>query len=125
MGKTRLPQRAAVEAGRVQDVLVARLNGASLHDLRAFAEEKGWGKIGDAELIRLADSADDLLVESLDRDRVKVLARHVASLRTLYARALQDGDHRTALAVLKTEADLYRLNRCPVPLDVQEQPEWE
>src|SRR5690242_809239 len=103
MSDKRLPQTADAEASRVADVLAARVNGASLHDLRAFAEEKGWKRIGDAELIRLADKADELLVESLDRDRVKVMASHIAKLRTPYARALADGDHRTALAALKME----------------------
>lgn len=93
---------------RVEDVLYARLNGAEFFDLRAFAKEKGW-KVSDRQLWRYVEAADRLIEESLEKDREKVLRRHIAQRRALFARAINDGDVRTALAVAKDEAELEAL----------------
>jgi hypothetical protein len=103
-------------AVRVQDVLVARLNGAMHHDLRQFAIEKGWGDVSDRQLWRYMARADALLVKSLDKDRRNILARHIAQRRALYARSLQDGDYRVCLSILDSEANLLGLTTQRVEL---------
>lgn len=49
------------------------------------------------------------MVEASRRDRKQLLGRHLMQRRALYARCLKQGDHRTALNVLKDEADLQGL----------------
>jgi hypothetical protein len=97
-----------VIAARVEEVLQLRLNGAEFYDLKAHAKEQGWD-VTDRTLWRYSAAADDLLAESLEKDREKLLRRHLAQRRSLYARALQDGDYRTGLAILRDEADLHGL----------------
>src|SRR5262249_36174802 len=54
-------------------------------------------------------ASDELLVGRLEKDRDKLLARHVAQRRALYARAVHAADYRTALAVARDEAELQGL----------------
>src|SRR3954454_11480397 len=82
-------------AARVEEVLHCRLNGAEFHDLRAYAAEKGWG-VSDRQLWRYVAASDALIERSFEADRGKLLRRHAMQRRALYARALQDGDYRTA-----------------------------
>jgi hypothetical protein len=49
------------------------------------------------------------MAQALEKDRNKLLARHLAQRRLLYAKALGTGDWRAALSVLKDEAELQRL----------------
>jgi hypothetical protein len=95
-------------AQRVEEVLHLRLNGALLYDLQAHAKEKGWD-VSDRQLFRYSAAADKQLVAALENDREKLLRRHRAQRHGLYARALSEGDYRTALAVLKDEAELLAL----------------
>ena len=99
---------SAAVAARVEEVLHCRLNGAEFHDLRAYAAEKGWG-VSDRQLWRYVAASDELIERSFEADRGKLLRRHAMQRRALYARALQDGDYRTALAVAKDEAELHGL----------------
>ena len=113
----------AVIAQRVEEVLQIRLDGAMAHDvLRYIAEqqqEKGsaWAT-PDAQkpfAVRTVwwyiQKADRLLIESLrnDRGRKKLLRRHLAQRRNLYAKAVSQGDIRAALACLDSEAKLAGL----------------
>ncbi len=98
----------AVIAVRVDEVLSIRLAGGELYDLRAHAAEKGWN-VSERQLRRYVEAADEVIAESLERDRERLFRRHVAQRRSLYARALQEGDYRTALAVVKDEAELQNL----------------
>jgi hypothetical protein len=95
-------------AVRVEDVLYARLNGAELYDLVGLAKEKGW-KVSKRTLQRYAEAADRKIEESLEKDRVKLLRRHLAQRRSLFARAVNDGDVRAALAIAQDEAELEGL----------------
>jgi hypothetical protein len=89
-------------------VLHCRLGGAEFHDLRAYAQEKGWG-VSDRQLWRYVAASDRLIERSFEADRGKLLRRHAMQRRALYARALQDGDYRAALAVARDEAELHGL----------------
>jgi hypothetical protein len=95
-------------AARVEEVLHARLNGAEAHDLRALAREKEWN-VSDRQLWRYVEAADRLIEEHFEKDRDRLFRRHVFQRRALYARVLQDGDYRTALAILKDEGELLNL----------------
>jgi hypothetical protein len=98
----------ATIAARVEEVLHLRLNGALLYDLKAHAVEKQWN-VSERQLRRYCEAADVILAEAIDNDRDKLLRRHIAQRHGLFARALSDGDYRTALAVLKDEGELLSL----------------
>ena len=53
--------------------------------------------------------ADRLMAESCRASRKKLLRRHLAQRRNLYAKAVAQGDVKTALAVLRDEAELLNL----------------
>lgn len=93
------------DAERVAEVLAIRLDGAQVHDVVRYAAEKGWG-LTEAAAAELVARADALLVKRLDRSRARALARHVAQRESLYARAVNAGDYRTALAALQDLAKL-------------------
>jgi hypothetical protein len=93
---------------RVEQVLQIRLQGAERHDVLRFASENGWA-VSERQVENYIRQADDLLAASLEQDRAKLLNRHHAARRALLARALQVGDVRTALAVLRDEAELLAL----------------
>jgi hypothetical protein len=93
---------------RVEEIYSIRLAGAGFHDIREYAREKKWG-VSDSQLYRYMQQADDMLSDSLTKDRPKLLDLHVARRRLLYARCMESGDWRAALAVIRDEASLYRL----------------
>lgn len=98
----------AVISQRVEEVLAIRIDGAQLHDIRRYASENGWG-VSDRQLERYIEKADTLLVERRQRKVSRLRAMHIARRESLYARALQAADYRTALAVLQDEAKLQEL----------------
>lgn len=85
-----------------------RLAGAEYYDIRAHADEQGWN-CSERTIRRYMAAGDRLLKQSLEMNRKKLLRRHIAQRRTLFARATQDGDWRTALAIARDEAELERL----------------
>lgn len=90
---------------RVKEVLRIRIDGAQLHDVCDYATEKGWGAT-EAECAALIRAADTLLVKRQDRNRRRILARHIAQREALYARALNGADYGTALRILGEIAKL-------------------
>jgi len=111
----------AVVAQRVEDVLRIRLDGAEFWDVREYAKEKAgeagspWELPADAKplsdvtLWRYISRADKLIVESCRSSRKKLLRRHLAQRRNLYAKAVSQGDIRAALACLDSEAKMIGL----------------
>jgi len=93
---------------RIEEVLRIRLDGAQFHDIVQYAAEKEWG-VNDRQLRNYIQRADELLVERQDKSRKKVVARHLAQRQSLYARAVNAADYRTALAILDSEAKLRGL----------------
>lgn len=65
--------------------------------------------MSDRQLRRYVAAADRLLVADLKHTADEQRKRHVAKRRVLFARAMKDGDLRTALAVLQDEAQLLGL----------------
>jgi hypothetical protein len=93
---------------RVEEVLQIVLLGGELHDLREHARENGWN-LSDGQLRRYQSRALELARERLDKDRGRLMARHLLQRRAMYARAMKAGDWRTALSVAKDEAELLGL----------------
>lgn len=93
---------------RVEEVLTIRLMGAEFAEIRQCAAKLSWN-VSDRQLWRYIAAADKLLAERLDHDREKLFNIHIAKRRALYTRALETGDLRAALAVLKDESELYGL----------------
>jgi hypothetical protein len=95
---------------RVEEVFKLRLGGAEFADIREYARapEQAWG-VSDGQLWRYIAAADKLVKERFDAKAEHLLARHLLQRRTLYAHCVGAGDFRTALAVLKDEAELEGL----------------
>jgi hypothetical protein len=93
---------------RVAEVLNLRLLGAEFRDIKAHVEQAGW-KVRDRQLWRYIRKGDRLLARTLEKDTEKLVNRHVAQRRGLYARAMAVSDYGTALRVLQDEAKLLSL----------------
>jgi hypothetical protein len=111
---------------RVEDVLRIRLDGAEGWDVRRYVAEKeaageapwtvaeGGKPLSERQIRNYVTAADELISESCRQSRKKLLRRHLAQRRNLYARAVNKGDERTALAILRDLAklqDLYPASR--------------
>jgi len=90
------------------------LLGAEHQDLCEHAREAQWG-IGPAQVRRYQAHALKKMARMQEKNRDKNFARHVQQRRALYARAMEAGDWRTALAIARDEAELLKLY--PHPLD--------
>jgi hypothetical protein len=77
-------------AQRIEEILRIRIDGAEFHDVMQWASEKGWG-VGERQLWNYMHQADDLLKERMEKDRDRLIARHISQRRNLYARALNAG----------------------------------
>jgi hypothetical protein len=114
-------QTKAVVVRRVEEVLRIILDGAEFWDVREYAREMeaqegsawhladGEKPLSDGQLRRYVTRAHKLIAESNRASRGKLLRRHLAQRRNLYAKAVSQGDVKAALAVLKDEADLLGL----------------
>lgn len=111
----------AVVDRRVAELLRIILDGAQGWDIceyvRENEQEKGsvWevpegGKpLSDSQIRRYAARASQLIAESTRAHRKKLLRRHLAKRRNLYAKAVNQGDIRAALACLDSEAKITGL----------------
>jgi hypothetical protein len=102
---------------RVEAIFQLRLGGAEFHDIREYADaptdaegkpRQPWG-VSDSQLRRYIAAADRLCQERFDAKAEHLLARHLLQRRRLFAHAQEVGDYKTALAVLKDEAELEGL----------------
>ena len=96
------------DPARVAEVLRIRIDGAQLHDVVDYAAEKQWG-CTEADCRALVRAADNALVRRQDRNRRRVIARHIAQREALYARALNAADYGTAVRILGEIAKLQGL----------------
>ncbi len=99
---------AKVVAERVDEILHLRLLGALPSDLCGHATEAGWN-VSNRQLLRYVHRADELLADSIERNRDKLMAHHYAARRTLFARCMAVSDYSTALRCLDSEATLLAL----------------
>jgi hypothetical protein len=93
---------------RIEEVLQIRLMGGEFVDLRNHAEEQGWN-VSLRQLRRYAAAGDKLLENTLEKDRPKLLRRHIAQRRSLFARCMAVADYSAAGRVLRDEAELLHL----------------
>jgi hypothetical protein len=111
----------AIIQARVEEVLAIRLDGAEMWHVREYVREKeqedgspwrlaeGQKPLSDPQLWRYLAKADKLIAESCRSSRKKLVRRHLAQRRNLYAKAVSQGDARAALACLRDEAELLGL----------------
>ena len=93
---------------RVEEILSLRLLGAEFTDIRQHASAQKWN-VSDRQLFRYIAAGDKILADTLEKDRQKLLNRHVAMRRALYARAMSVSDYGTALRTLDSEARILAL----------------
>jgi len=114
------PTNATVQL-RIEEILRIRLDGAEIWDVREYVREKeheagsvwklskGRKPLSDSQLWRYMAEADKLIAESCRASRKKLIRRHLAQRRNLFAKAVNAGDYRTALAVVRDEAEMQGL----------------
>src|SRR5262245_41663861 len=93
---------------RVEEALQILLLGGEFMDVRNHAEENKWG-VGATQIRRYMSKAYDLIQKRAEKDKGRLLARHLMQRRTMYARAMEQNDIRAALAVAQDEAELIGL----------------
>jgi hypothetical protein len=106
---------------RVDDILRVILDGAEPWQIRPYVAEQeqagaapwtvpdGGKPLSRRQIRRYISWAERLMAASSRTDREKLLRKHEAQRRNLFARALNKGDERTALSVLKDLAELQGL----------------
>src|SRR5262245_13651473 len=95
-------------AARVEAVLKIRILGGDFEDLRQYAsgdesEVRAPWDVSERQLWRYIAASDELLEQRAEGDRKRLVRRHLAQRRAIYARAMEAGDWRAALAVLRDE----------------------
>jgi hypothetical protein len=105
-GQPETPKRASgvTVRKRVEQVLQMRLLGAEFTEIRQHAEAPGWN-VSERQLWRYIAAGDDLLGKALEKDRQKLLTRHLAQRQALCARCIASEDYATATRVLKDLAE--------------------
>src|SRR6266540_4601793 len=118
------PTKAQVEA-RVTDILRIRLDGAEFWDVREYVREleqqegspwqlaEGQKPLSDSQLWRYIAKADKEIAASCHASRKKLVRRHLAQRRNIFAKAMSAGDYRAALAAAESEAKLQGLYEAP------------
>jgi hypothetical protein len=121
-GAVRQRAAKALVARRVSEILRIRLGGAGLWDLREYVTVQGqipgsaWElppdckPLSDSQLYRYIQRADREITKRTLSARRKRIRLHISKGQRLYAKAIQAGDLRTALACLEWEAKLLGLD---------------
>jgi hypothetical protein len=106
---------------RVNDLVQFRLDGAECRHIREYVRvrEKEEGSVwyrgrggkpfSDATLFRLIAKADKQIEAEIRSSRKKLLRQHVGRRRNIFAKAMAQGDLRTAIAASDSEAKLLGL----------------
>ena len=117
MGKA---TKATIRA-RIEAVAQLILDGALPYQVRQWVSEReaageppwtipeGGKPLSERQIARYAAQADALNAEEFRTKRTRMLRRHLAKRRALFARCVNSGDWRTALASLDSEARLMGL----------------
>src|SRR5262249_44670511 len=104
---TKKSSKATVKR-RTHEVMQLILAGAELPEIRQYTSEREW-RVSERQIYRYIEVAYDQIAKILEREQPQLLARHLMQRRALYARSLKASDHRTALQVLRDEAELQGL----------------
>jgi hypothetical protein len=124
---------------RVEELVGVLLDGAVPEwDVCAFVREQekeagsawfvaeGESPLSASQIRRYHRKANDLIERSCERSRRKLLRRHRAQRRHLYAKTVAAGDYRTALAVLRDLGEmegLYPPRRVALSDDPRKKPD--
>lgn len=92
-------------ATRHEAVLQMLLVGARRADVLRYASEQGWN-VSSRTVENYIAAAHAILEAQADKDRDRVFRLHLAQRQELYARAVNSGDLRAALAVVKDTDEL-------------------
>jgi hypothetical protein len=93
---------------RVREVERLVVAGAEFPDIERFSAAQGW-QVSRRQLRRYVTLAYERLSKAAKRDRRQLLGRHVTQRRALYAHSVKANDIRTALQILRDEAELEGL----------------
>ena len=113
------PSKEVLKA-RVSEIVKILLDGAQNLDVAEYISTKeaepgpwfvpdGSRPLSYSQVRRDIAKAEELIGECAKEDRQKLLNRHLAQRRRLYAAAVSQGDVRAALSVLADEANLLGL----------------
>src|SRR6516164_519550 len=103
---------------RVNEILDMLLDGAQAFEIVRFVREQqakkdskwhvadGEKPLSDSQIRRYVVKAEMVISDSCRASRKRLYRRHLAQRRKLYARAVCQGDVKSALAVIKDEAEL-------------------
>jgi hypothetical protein len=106
---------------RTDELVMIRLDGAQWWDVVQYVAEKarepgscwevkpGGKSLSERQLRNYVARADRIILASVKEKRTRAIRRHLARRENLYAKAVNAGDIRTALAVLQDEAKLRGL----------------
>ncbi len=120
-GKKKPKASKATVLLRLLEIVRIRLDGAKLWDVCEYVREKEqeddspWklpddGKpLSQSQIARYVQKADDTIAESTRERRRQSRVKNLARREHMYARAMNAGDIRTALAVAQDEAKLRGL----------------
>jgi len=116
------PARKELVEARVRDLVRILLDGAEpgwdvCETVREWEQDKdsawfvpeGQKPLSYSQIRRYVQKADKLIAESCRASRKKLLRRHLARRRSLFALAVHQGDVRAALACMDSEAALLNL----------------
>ncbi len=137
-GKKKPKASKATVLLRLLEIVRIRLDGAKLWDVCEYVrEEEGkdgspWKRadgdkpLSDSQIARYVKRADDTIAESTRERRRQSLVKNLARRDHMYARAMNAGDVRTALAVADSEAKLrglFDVPACPAKVEPIKTPE--
>src|SRR5581483_775477 len=117
------PEQAERNRRRVEEVLRIRIDGAQAWDVAEYVREHECGDqaadpwkladgekpLSEAQIGRLIRQADRQILESVRGDLGQLVARQLVQRRTLFARAVNNGELSVALACLRDESNLLGL----------------
>jgi hypothetical protein len=65
--------------------------------------------VSDGQLRRYIAKSDEALAVAVEKDRAKLFAKHLARRELVYAKCVEVGDFKGALACLKDQAELENM----------------
>jgi hypothetical protein len=125
------PTKATLQK-RLEEILEIRLCGATFFDARRYVAEKeaaseepwtvpeGGKPVSERTLWRYIQMTDKMIAETCREGRKRLLRRHLAQRRNLFAKCVNMGDMRAALACLQDEARLVNLYDDEVTRQIEE-----
>ncbi len=111
----------AILRQRLDELLAIRLDGATFFDVRRYVAEKeaageppwtipdGGRPVSERTLWRYLEQTDKMIAQTCREGRKRLIRLHVAQRKNIYAKAVAQGDMRSALAVLRDLAELQGL----------------